>query len=122
MNAPRIIPHEVLAVQRQASDPVGLGVGVGQCRLRQDPRAGATRDPAAAATAADPAKILCLTFTKAAAANMANRVFTTLAKWTTLDDAELDNAIREVGATRADVARRALARRLFARRWKRPAV
>ena len=29
-----------------------------------------------------PSKILCLTFTKAAAANMALRVFETLAKWT----------------------------------------
>ena len=38
---------------------------------------------------ADPATILCLTFTKAAAANMANRVFGTLADWTTLDDAAL---------------------------------
>src|SRR5215204_3141307 len=31
-----------------------------------------------------PGKILCLTFTKAAAANMANRVFETLGKWTAL--------------------------------------
>ena len=40
----------------------------------------------------DPAKILCITFTKAAAANMANRVFGTLAEWTTLDDDALDDA------------------------------
>ena len=33
-----------------------------------------------------PEKILCLTFTKAAAANMAERVFTTLGHWVTLDD------------------------------------
>ena len=37
----------------------------------------------------DPAKILCLTFTKAAAANMANRVFGTLARWVSLSDDEL---------------------------------
>src|ERR1700758_1915283 len=42
-----------------------------------------------------PEKILCITFTKAAAANMAKRVFDTLAAWTTLDDAALDKAIRE---------------------------
>ena len=42
----------------------------------------------------DPAKILCITFTKAAAANMATRVFDTLAEWTTLDDAALDERIR----------------------------
>ena len=40
----------------------------------------------------EPEKILCLTFTKAAAANMAKRVFDTLAHWTTLDDAALDAA------------------------------
>src|ERR1700679_2666777 len=42
----------------------------------------------------EPEKILCITFTKAAAANMAKRVFDTLAQWTTLDDADLDDAIR----------------------------
>ena len=40
-----------------------------------------------------PEKILCLTFTKAAAANMAKRVFDTLGRWTTLDDAALDDVI-----------------------------
>src|SRR5215475_15292237 len=42
----------------------------------------------------DPAKILCITFTKAAAAIMATRVFDTLAKWTALDDAALDEKIK----------------------------
>ncbi len=41
----------------------------------------------------DPAKILCITFTKAAAANMANGVFKRLAGWTALDDAALDEEI-----------------------------
>ena len=44
-----------------------------------------------------PEKILCITFTKAAAANMAERVFTTLGHWVTLDDDALDDAIREAG-------------------------
>ena len=44
-----------------------------------------------------PEKILCITFTKAAAANMAERVFTTLGHWVTLDDAALDDAIRDAG-------------------------
>jgi hypothetical protein len=38
----------------------------------------------------EPEKILCITFTKAAAANMAERVFDTLGAWTKLDDAALD--------------------------------
>ena len=63
----------------------------------------------------EPEKILCITFTKAAAANMAKRVFDTLAEWTTLDDAGLDKAIRERSSLKPDAARRALARRLFAR-------
>src|SRR5262245_48826522 len=42
----------------------------------------------------DPAKILCITFTKAAAATMATRVFETLAEWTALDDTALDEKIR----------------------------
>src|ERR1700685_1565516 len=63
----------------------------------------------------EPEKILCITFTKAAAANMAKRVFDTLAEWTTLDDAGLDKAIRERSSLTPDAARRALARRLFAR-------
>ncbi len=62
----------------------------------------------------DPAKILCITFTKAAAANMANRVFGTLAEWTTLDDAKLDAKILLSTGKKADAGQRARARRLFA--------
>src|SRR3977135_4212292 len=40
-----------------------------------------------------PSKILCLTFTKAAAANMAERVSNTLADWTWLPANELSRAI-----------------------------
>src|SRR5579871_2557520 len=62
----------------------------------------------------DPAKILCLTFTKAAAANMANRVFETLRAWTALNDEALNAAIRSITGGRADPIRRERARRLFA--------
>src|SRR5277367_538140 len=68
----------------------------------------------------EPEKILCITFTKAAAANMAKRVFDTLADWTTLDDAALDDAIRERSSLVPDARRRALARRLFARALETP--
>ena len=47
-----------------------------------------------------PEKILCITFTKAAAANMAERVFTTLGHWVTLDDDALDAAILDAGIAR----------------------
>ena len=49
-----------------------------------------------------PEKILCITFTKAAAANMAERVFSTLGHWVTLDDDALDAAIIEAGIARPD--------------------
>lgn len=45
-----------------------------------------------------PAKILCLTFTKAAAANMSLRIFETLARWTVLDDEQLRAQITATGA------------------------
>src|SRR5271168_1057496 len=53
-----------------------------------------------------PEKILCITFTKAAAANMAKRVFDTLGAWTTLDDTALDKAIREGSGVASDARRR----------------
>ncbi len=63
----------------------------------------------------DPAKILCITFTKAAAANMAKRVFDTLAGWTALDDAALDASDRgKHRRSHRTPKQRARARRLFA--------
>ena len=67
-----------------------------------------------------PEKILCLTFTKAAAANMAERVFTTLGHWVTLDDAALDDAIRGVGIPHPSLKLRKAARELFARALETP--
>jgi ATP-dependent helicase/nuclease subunit A len=61
-----------------------------------------------------PEKILCVTFTKAAAANMAERVFSTLGHWVTLDDAALDEAIAETGIARPSARLRTTARKLFA--------
>jgi ATP-dependent helicase/nuclease subunit A len=63
----------------------------------------------------DPARILCLTFTKAAAAEMAKRVFADLGKWTTLPDAELTAEIAKVEGRAPSSATVAEARRLFAR-------
>src|SRR4029079_7952172 len=62
----------------------------------------------------DPAKILCITFTKTAAANMANEVFKRLAVWTALDDAALDEQVRLSTGKMPNAGERARARRLFA--------
>jgi ATP-dependent helicase/nuclease subunit A len=67
-----------------------------------------------------PSRILCLTFTKSAAANMSGRVFRTLARWTSLDDDALTKAITDAGAPAPDKDRLALARRLFARTIESP--
>src|ERR1700748_1143878 len=60
-----------------------------------------------------PEKILCITFTKAAAANMAERVFTTLGHWVTLDNDALDAAIRDAGLPHPTAKLRKVARELF---------
>jgi len=62
---------------------------------------------------ADPARIQCLTFTKAAAAEMAIRLHKVLGKWVTLDDAALDAELGRLGAA-ADTESRTKARALFA--------
>ncbi len=63
----------------------------------------------------DPSRILCLTFTKAAAAEMAKRVFAILGAWTTLSDADLRAALTELEGLPPKPAAMAAARRLFAR-------
>ncbi len=67
-----------------------------------------------------PEKILCITFTKAAAANMAERVFTTLGHWVTLDNDALDTAIKDAGLPHPTAALRKVARELFARALETP--
>ena len=113
MNAPRIIPETVLRLQITASDPavsawVAANAGSGKTHVL------AQRVIRLLLEGVDPGKILCITFTKAAAANMANRVFDELRRWTALDDQELDAAIRRMSNLDPDPARRARARRLFA--------
>lgn len=61
-----------------------------------------------------PAKILCLTFTKAAAAHMANVVLDRLAAWIRLDDNELDEELATIDNVPPSPERRGVARRLFA--------
>ena len=68
----------------------------------------------------DPGRILCLTFTKAAAAEMSNRVFAELARWVGLDDAALGDAIEEISGEAPSAERISEARRLFARAIETP--
>ncbi len=68
----------------------------------------------------DPSRILCLTYTRAAAAEMQNRVFEVLGKWVTLDAQALAKAVEDLEGRRPDAAHLALARRLFARAVETP--
>ncbi len=68
----------------------------------------------------DPSRILCLTFTTAAAGEMANRVFETLAKWTTMPEAKLKNALSELTQRTPSPTDLTAARRLFARALETP--
>jgi ATP-dependent helicase/nuclease subunit A len=113
MNAPRTIPPGVRALQVAASDPatsawVAANAGAGKTHVLAQRVVRLLLDGVA------PAKILCITFTKAAAANMANRVFGMLAAWTALDDATLDQRITEITNKKPDADEREHARRLFA--------
>src|ERR1700741_385196 len=119
MKAQRIIPDVVRQRQGEASDPhfsafVAANAGSGKTHVL------AQRVIRLLLNGVDPAKILCVTFTKAAAANMANRVFDTLKGWAALDDDALDRAVHATGARHVDPARRARARRLFAHALETP--
>ncbi len=68
-----------------------------------------------------PEHVLCLTYTKAAASEMQNRLFRRLGAWAMLDDAALTNQLRDLGAEATpdpEFLRRA--RTLFARAIETP--
>jgi ATP-dependent helicase/nuclease subunit A len=63
---------------------------------------------------ARPERILCLTYTKAAAAEMAGRLFDQLGQWAMASDVDLVERIAEIGAPPRDTVGLKEARRLFA--------
>src|ERR1700712_3735598 len=113
MSAAHEIPPVVTERQTAASDPsnsawVAANAGSGKTHVL------AQRVIRLLLSGVDPARILCITFTKAAAANMANKVFSDLRAWTVLDDAALDEAMRKTGVKQIDARHRRRARQLFA--------
>src|SRR6266496_6072146 len=110
VKAARIIPPNVRDTQARASDPaassfVSANAGSGKTHVLVQ------RVIRLLLSDVPPEKILCITFTKAAAANMAERVFTTLGHWVTLDDDALDAAIVEAGIARPGADLRMTARK-----------
>ena len=67
-----------------------------------------------------PSSILCLTYTKAAASEMSNRVFQRLSEWTVLSDDELRQRIKDIEGAEPDTLKLAEARRLFAKALETP--
>ncbi len=113
VKASRPVPDAVRAAQARASDPAGsafvsANAGSGKTHVLVQ------RVIRLLLEGAPPEKILCVTFTKAAAANMAERIFSTLGHWVTIDDDALDEAMAEMGVSRPGPQLRRTARRLFA--------
>lgn len=69
---------------------------------------------------ARPSAILCLTYTKAAASEMSNRVFQRLSEWATISEEELRLRLSKIEDREPDSARLSEARRLFARALETP--
>jgi ATP-dependent helicase/nuclease subunit A len=110
----RDILREATEAQRLGSDPgwsawVSASAGSGKTKVLGD------RVLRLLLGNVPPAKILCLTFTKAAAAEMSNRVAERLAKWAASSHDDLRREIRELTGGTDTEALVPIARRLFAR-------
>ncbi|HEX4304374.1 MAG TPA: double-strand break repair helicase AddA [Rhizomicrobium sp.] len=68
----------------------------------------------------DPGRILCLTYTKAAAAEMQARLFKQLGEWSMLPNAELERKVIAIGAGLGGPEDMKKARRLFAKALETP--
>lgn len=110
------------ATQRQvnAADPrtstwLSANAGSGKTRVLTDRVARLLLD------GVDPQNILCLTYTKAAAAEMQNRLFKRLGGWAMMADTTLHDDLRALGVDRMiDSAQLRAARTLFARAIETP--
>lgn len=127
-SARRPVPRETVRNQLLAADPtvsawVSANAGTGKTHVlsrRVLRLLLAGRDPQGRLTGTPPERILCLTFTKAAAAEMSQRVFKDLGKWAILDAAELDKELTDLFDRPPAEDERLLARRLFARAIETP--
>ena len=110
---------QATALQHQASDPqasvwVSANAGSGKTHVLVQ------RIIRLMLQGVAPNKILALTYTKAAAANMATRVFDTLAQWVGADDETLKKTLTDLGIQKSDSLTLQQARQLFARAVETP--
>lgn len=119
MKPPLRIPSDTIEKQALASDP-GLSVWVSANAGSGKTHVLAQRVIRLLLRGTNPSRILCLTYTRAAAANMATRVFDNLAKWSTETDERLSQEIEELEGERPGPAKLRRARQLFARALETP--
>jgi ATP-dependent helicase/nuclease subunit A len=108
------IPLQPVTARRRASNPrvsawVDASAGTGKTTVLTDRVLRLLLDGAA------PDRILCITFTRAAAAEMSIRLTERLGKWAIAGDAELVDSLFELTGERPDADTQTRARQLFAR-------
>ena len=112
--------NDATRAQVRAADPAGstwlsANAGSGKTRVLID------RVARLLLQGTEPQRILCLTYTKAAASEMQNRLFTRLGEWAMLPEPKLHDALADLGITGSiDAGALASARRLFARAIETP--
>lgn len=107
--------RQVQASMPDASTWLSANAGSGKTRVLTD------RVARLLLKGVEPQHILCLTYTKAAATEMQNRLFKRLGEWAMLPDAELRKSLAALGeAGRLDADLLLQARRLFARAIETP--
>ena len=107
-------PVDAHAAQRRAAAPgisawVSASAGTGKTKVLTDRLLGLILE------GSDPARVLCLTFTRAAAAEMANRLNERLVEWMTLPDDAFFKELHELTGRDPNDAMMAQARQLLAR-------
>ncbi len=119
MTADFAAPDDATRAQNRASDPMvstwlSANAGSGKTKVLTD------RVARLLLRGVAPQQILCLTYTKAAASEMQNRLFRLLGDWAMRPDAELRAALAAIGEDGGTPAQLAEARRLFARAIETP--
>src|SRR3712207_2450939 len=119
MSGDLVIPQYTKDAQRRAANAlasawVSANAGAGKTKVLTD------RVVRLLLAGSLPGRILCLTFTTAAAANMAIRAFERLGRWVTLDEESLIDELTELEGERPTRRQVKLARTLFARAVETP--
>ncbi len=112
-SATQATPNQRVDAQRRAADPsasawVTANAGAGKTFILVD------RVIRLLLAGTPPQRIVCLTFTRAAAAEMANRLLDRLGEWSLLDDNALSIVLSDLGIQKSGPVALAGARRLFA--------